>query len=274
MKKTVVFVAAHADDMEVLAGGTMAKLIDQGYKFVYVMATNNMDGIDDKGPYECMKIRKREACEAAAVLGVKPIFLDFKNITVWNINRRYFLGQGDWEFEKSLPGNEIIVIVPKIKTCVTRLTKILVAEEPEYVFSLSYVDFNPEHYATANLTYNAFHLAAKTVELGTLFAARWGEGAFTPHAFDVIVDITEYINKKTEAISKFVSQFGPGIKDIEKNRDRFVGWFSGVGGLAAESPPRYREAFATIANARLGIPRTPWMAEGSGRLRMPTLPAK
>jgi len=110
--------------------------------------------------------------------------------------------------------NEIIVVAPKIKTCVAHLAKIFVAEEPEYVFSFSYIDFNPEYYATANFTYNAFHLPAKTVELGTLFAAHWGQGVFTPHAFDVIVDITEYIHEKTEAISKFVSQFGPEITAV------------------------------------------------------------
>lgn len=147
--------------MEVLADRTVAKLINQGCKFVCVMATNNMDGIDDKGPHECMEIRKRDACEAAAVFGMKPTFFDFKNIIVWNGDRHYFLGQEDWEFEKSLPGNEIIVVAPKIKTCVASLAKIFVAEEPEYVFSFSYIDFNPEHYATANFTYNAFSPASK-----------------------------------------------------------------------------------------------------------------
>ena len=42
--KTVLVIVAHADDMEFMAGGTIAKVADLGYKIREVIATNNERG--------------------------------------------------------------------------------------------------------------------------------------------------------------------------------------------------------------------------------------
>src|SRR3990172_13238659 len=42
--KTVLVIVAHADDMEFMAGGTIARLADAGYAVREVIATNNERG--------------------------------------------------------------------------------------------------------------------------------------------------------------------------------------------------------------------------------------
>ena len=93
MSKTIMFFGAHADDMEIRAAGTMRKFVEDGYEAVSVMLTNNICGayVDEKtdqyfstGPVETKEIRHREAGEAAKLLGVKLLFLDFKENSYFN----------------------------------------------------------------------------------------------------------------------------------------------------------------------------------------------
>ena len=41
MTKTVLVIVAHADDMEFMAGGTIARMADQGYAVREVIATSS-----------------------------------------------------------------------------------------------------------------------------------------------------------------------------------------------------------------------------------------
>ena len=78
-------VGAHADDIELETGGTLAKYRDADYTVVYVMATNNMSGsvselLGDgsvrttrETTAPMMARRKRECDDAARALGTTPI---------------------------------------------------------------------------------------------------------------------------------------------------------------------------------------------------------
>jgi len=44
VKSTIMAIGAHADDVEIRAGGTLAKYHGMGYEVVYVLATNNTAG--------------------------------------------------------------------------------------------------------------------------------------------------------------------------------------------------------------------------------------
>ncbi|WAC06736.1 MAG: PIG-L family deacetylase [Thermodesulfobacteriota bacterium] len=69
----VLFVGAHPDDIEIGAGGTVARLIDSGWDVWFCILTTEDD------PKKAQK-RKIEAVQSAQVLGVDPsqiIFLDF-----------------------------------------------------------------------------------------------------------------------------------------------------------------------------------------------------
>jgi LmbE family N-acetylglucosaminyl deacetylase len=104
-RKCILVFGAHADDVDEIAGGTLAKYIDQGYEGIYVCITNNTAGCNlERTPYydggpdftvsgakqifpvgglESIQIREEEARAAAAVYGATPVFLYFRETWFW-----------------------------------------------------------------------------------------------------------------------------------------------------------------------------------------------
>jgi LmbE family N-acetylglucosaminyl deacetylase len=72
--KSVLVIVAHADDMEFMAGGTIAKMADLGYTIREVIATNNEKGTLEPHWSEqfTADARREEARRGAKVLGVDP----------------------------------------------------------------------------------------------------------------------------------------------------------------------------------------------------------
>lgn len=76
----VVAVGAHPDDVEVACGGTIAKLVRQGYRVAIIDLTDGEPTPNSPGPH----VRLAEATKAAETLGV------LKRITMELSNRRLF----------------------------------------------------------------------------------------------------------------------------------------------------------------------------------------
>ncbi len=74
MTKTVLVIVAHADDMEFMAGGTIAKMAGLGYEIREVIATNNERGTLDPAWDKrfTAETRREEARRGARALGVDP----------------------------------------------------------------------------------------------------------------------------------------------------------------------------------------------------------
>ncbi len=74
MTKKVLVIVAHADDMEFMAGGTIAKMAALGYEIREVIATNNERGTLDPAWDErfTAETRREEARRGARALGVDP----------------------------------------------------------------------------------------------------------------------------------------------------------------------------------------------------------
>ncbi len=72
--KRVLVIVAHADDMEFMAGGTIAKMADLGYEIREVIATNNERGTlePDWSAEYTAAARRAEARAGARILGVNP----------------------------------------------------------------------------------------------------------------------------------------------------------------------------------------------------------
>ena len=68
----VLVVAAHPDDPEFLAGGTIARLAKEDRKIAYVIVTNGNKGSSDRSvaSEQLIPIREAEQRHAARVLGV------------------------------------------------------------------------------------------------------------------------------------------------------------------------------------------------------------
>ena len=100
--RSLVFIGAHADDIELHAGGFAAKASQQNMPVHFVMVTNNMsgnllpEGQPDATPYRLppaltREIRTREQQAAADVIGATTHFLDYPQRHYWDGRQRALL---------------------------------------------------------------------------------------------------------------------------------------------------------------------------------------
>jgi LmbE family N-acetylglucosaminyl deacetylase len=75
MKKVVLSVAAHGDDVEFMAGGTLAKMAAEGHDVYLAIATDNDRGSMRLSTQELKAISRPEAEAAAAALGARGVFM-------------------------------------------------------------------------------------------------------------------------------------------------------------------------------------------------------
>jgi LmbE family N-acetylglucosaminyl deacetylase len=192
--KTILVMTPHPDDAEIGAGGTIAKLISQGYGAYFVVCTNGNKGSSDEEmtAQRLASMRRREQLAAAESLGVKEVtFLDH--------------GDGELEDGPELRG-EIVRAIRWVKPEIVMTTDmyrryrqhrdhrvigrvVLDAVFPCAAFRLNY----PEHEGEG--------LGAHRVRR-ILF---WGSE--TPNEF---VDITQTFDAKADALACHKSQL-PGL---------------------------------------------------------------
>jgi len=75
MNKVVLSVAAHGDDAEFKAGGTLARMAAEGHEIYLAIATDNDRGSMRLSAQELKAIARPEAEAAATALGAKDVFL-------------------------------------------------------------------------------------------------------------------------------------------------------------------------------------------------------
>lgn len=235
MGKTVMFMGAHADDMEIRAAGTMRHFVERGYRAISVMMTNNLCGayVDDTtddyfstGPAETQEIRHREAAEAARLLGVELLFLDFKENSYFNGERRVFFGQPDYDVNTI--GREPLIVAQYLEHCIHGVGQVLIDHAPEIVMTHSVGNCNPEHCAAAHLTHSAFQTARHQAPLRELwFTTRVQSAGDILHLDpDVLIDITPYRDLKVQALQAHRSQRIPF--DRVEMTDRYWGRVAGT----------------------------------------------
>ncbi len=198
---------AHPDDQEFSVGGTLAKWAAAGCQIISVVITSGDAGSNDPAHDARYKptlaaIRENEQRAANAVLGIRE--------TV-------FMRQPDGELEPTVA----------LRKEVTRLIRhykpdVVVTGDPQAVFYGNGYINHPDHRAAAQLAlYATFPSAGSRL----LFADLLDEG-YQPHNVrrvyihgaekpDTWVDISDYIDKKIEALKQHVSQVG-GWDGLEK----------------------------------------------------------
>src|SRR5437667_4050472 len=78
--RTMVVITAHADDFTIFAGGTIAKMIDEGYTTHLIRVTNDEKDSYDLGAGETSHRNTVEMRAAADLIGIKWMYsLDFRN---------------------------------------------------------------------------------------------------------------------------------------------------------------------------------------------------
>jgi LmbE family N-acetylglucosaminyl deacetylase len=214
--RTLLVVGAHADDVELNAGGTLVKYQAMGYSIVYVMSTNNMsggwitlrpDGTRDIRvfPYDqIMPQRKREAAAAAAFFGTEPVHLDHP--------QRHYRSREGQTIELSFgcprpdcvaPNTPTILTAHEDKACVQRLADLILQHKPEAVITHGPIMVDMEHVGTCLLVTKAFRLALESGHDGLLL--HWLDISNTIFGdsfkrWDTFVDVSACWDKKLKAI--------------------------------------------------------------------------
>lgn len=248
MKKIMVF-AAHADDLEIIAGGTLFKYKEQGYEIVYIMTTNNMSGSNsvlqkdgtisttNDGPIITMERRKSECDAAAAVLGTKPIHLDHPQ-------RHYTAEDGtksELRYGCVLPEG-VVEDIPTILTAfddkksVKRVTDLIIEHDPACIITHGMAISCIEHLATALLVVKSFWQAVGKGFRGALIQAREDDTAYGDinTKWETFIDISNYLDQKMKLLGKHRSQMPTAHYPVHGHRLRPLKWGVVCGCKAAE----------------------------------------
>lgn len=126
MQKKILAIHAHPDDIEILAGGTVAALAQSGHKVVMVTMTAGDCGSVTQGAEEIARIRAAEAANSAALIGAEYRCLGFKDMAIFSDH----------------PSRQ-------------RVTELLRVVRPDIVITSSPEDYMADHEATSALVRDA-----------------------------------------------------------------------------------------------------------------------
>lgn len=210
MTVKVLAMGAHPDDMELEAGGTLAKFAQKGYEVTLLVLTSggytDMKGTD----YSDNQLQK-EAKIASEILGVKDIiFFEYETTKLPNT--------GD--------------IVSRVDSVVDKL-------KPDIFISHHPFDSHQDHKAAADIMFAVSRQGrVKNVLSGSTLPYRPNVFAFRPQFF---VDISQTLEIKLNAIRAYKSQYDKFGSEVLINRVKAMatthGWATGYD---------YAEAFEVI----------------------------
>jgi LmbE family N-acetylglucosaminyl deacetylase len=90
----ILAIHAHPDDVEILAGGTLALLAGRGHHITIATMTPGDCGSADLGPEEIAAVRRKEAATAAALIGAEYVCVELRDLAIFNddASRRLVVG--------------------------------------------------------------------------------------------------------------------------------------------------------------------------------------
>lgn len=202
--KKILIIAPHPDDVEMAMGGTVAKMLDAGWKLTIVDLT---DG--EPTPYGSKEIRKEETGKANRCLGIKErLCLDMPNRYLqYNLENR------------------------------RKIAEIIRMNQPEMLFGPVTPDYHPDHIETARLL-TAARFEAKYHKTDMRGRPHWAPRLFHYYAThrpeyhkpSFLVDVTDYWDKKINAVKSYKSQL-KNVPDITEQLEivgRYFGRCIGV----------------------------------------------
>jgi LmbE family N-acetylglucosaminyl deacetylase len=220
--KALALVTPHLDDGPIFAGGTLSKLLNEGYTG-YLIRTSN----DEKDSYrgtlgETALANERDSTAFVKTLGLKQSFdLSYRNHRMDDVGRSEIRGRLIFLF---------------------RLLKIdtVLSYDP-----WGHYEENPDHYVTAQAVEAACWMAGGRLDLPEHFAAGLKPHAVSekyyfargPQLVNRVVDITEMLPRKLEAIrscNTMITHMIGGLKDSLAERKLQIPALSGENAAAIE----------------------------------------
>lgn len=207
---TVLAMGAHPDDMELEAGGTLAKFAKKGYD-VYLLILTSGGYTDINGKTYVDEELRNEAREATKILGIKDVmFLSYPT--------------------KDLPANG--EAISKVDSIVDKL-------RPDVFISHHPFDSHQDHKAAADIMFAVSRQGrVKNVFSASTLPYRPNVFAFRPQFY---VDITETLETKLNAIRAYKTQYtkfgGEVLIEHVKGMAKTYGWAMGY---------EYAECFEVI----------------------------
>ena len=196
--KVLLACQAHSDDIPLMAAGTVAKLIEEGYTGVLVRATNDdmgdAPGLGVPGTVgDHVKGNERDNAEVARVLGCSRVFdLNYNNHRMGDVSLNELIGR-------------LIFLIRLVKA------DTVVCWDP-----WSHDEENPDHYTLAKALEAASWMAGRKhdfpehLEAGLKVKAVSDKYYFARRPeITRVVDITKQIDKRIDAIRANVAK-GPG----------------------------------------------------------------
>jgi LmbE family N-acetylglucosaminyl deacetylase len=219
-KKNILIISPHPDDMEIGMGGTVGKLISQGFNIVSFVVSDGRrsTSVSGLGEDEIAQIRKRETQEAACILGIRDLIC-----------------LGLYDLVSS--GNQ--------EEMNKQLEDVISQFRPIEVYSTHpKIDKHPTHQTGSKILVEVLDKRRKQES----FVPKkiWCYEVWTPFdIYDRIEDISDYIDRKTAAINAHKSQieyknYTEGI--IGLNRYRAV--FNNTSGI---TDVKYAEVFIELS---------------------------
>jgi len=209
----VIAVGAHPDDVEIACGGTLAKLVRQGYRVGIVDLTDGEPTPGSPGP----EVRLAEAAEAAKILGIHM------RQTLDLPNRRLF---DTYEARVAL-------------------AKVFRRYRPRVVLGISGKTplASPDHWQAMQITDAAVfyarlskwdeqfeYLPVHSIPKLVWYQLRFASLAIPESAGHFVVDISETLGLKLEAIRAYQTQFPPEkdrVFKLVESQNRFLGVSAG-----------------------------------------------
>jgi LmbE family N-acetylglucosaminyl deacetylase len=192
----VLVVAAHPDDVEFGAAGTVARWVSEGSRVRYLVVTRGDKGSDDAStdPAALAATREAEQREAAAEIGVEGVD---------------FLDEPDGQVEPSLRLRERITHAIRVFR-----PEVVMTHDPTVVFVNNEWVNHPDHRAVGQVTVDAVFPTARDplnfrehVEAGL---EPWKVAElylWSTNEANQIVDVGDTLERKVAALSHHVSQF-------------------------------------------------------------------
>jgi N-acetylglucosamine malate deacetylase 1 len=233
MQARILAIHAHPDDVEILAGGTLALLAAAGHHLTIVTMTPGDCGSADLPADEIAAVRRAEAGSAAALIGADYRCAEFRDLAVFSddASRR-------------------------------RIVEILRRKKPDLVLTSSPIDYMADHEATSALVRDAcFAAPARNYNTRDVQAAAPLKSI--PHLYfmdavggvdregrpilpDFYVDVKAVFGKKVEMLARHKSQreWLKKHHDIDDYMEMMERWTREVGRRAglelAEGFRRYK----------------------------------